>query len=862
MGEVFRARDTTLGRDVALKVLPDNLAHDADRIARFRREAQMLAALNHPLIASIYGIDDSGVAPVLVLELVEGLTLAERISAGPLPLGESLSIALQVTEALGAAHERGIIHRDLKPSNIKLRPDGTVKVLDFGLARALEPAAGGVEPAAQATVTSPAVTAFGVILGTAAYMSPEQACGQAVDRGVDIWAFGAVLFEMLTGARPFDGSDPAQTIASVLRSEPDWARLPGGTPESIRRLLRRTLEKDRRRRLADIRDARLDIGDAQYEPVTPPGPRPARMPRTERLAWLGALAVVSTIAAALFLTRGTITVTRPERRVEIVTPPTTDPTSLALSPDGGHLAFVGVSQGRTEVWVRNLQSGAAQPLRGTDGASMPFWSPDSRSIAFFAAERLRRVSLDGSAARPLGVAIIGAGGTWNRAGNLLFPMVPDSVLYRLSQDGGQPVPLKMPPVQQTGGHRFPRFLPDGSHFLFFIVEARAVFIGSTDGSAPRRLLDADAAAVFVPPSEILFVRGGVLNSQRFDTSSLQLDGEPSPLAAGIAVSPIGVAAVTAADDGTIAYRSGSGAQERQLVWFDRSGTTVGTVGKPDASGPGNPALSPDGREVVFGRGVEGNADLWIADVERGIPTPLTRQPLPDVAPVWTPDGRAIVYSAAAAPGIFQIRTKPTASDADGSLLPGRPPIQGFPMHYSHDGRYLLYRAFGAPLSNWDIWAAPLPGDRAAVQVASSESDERTAQFSPEARLIAYESNKTGQYEIYVRPFLAPGPSVPVSSGGGSQPRWRRNSAGGEWELFYLSADRRLMSARVLAAKGQDISIARPRELFSIPVSSTVQGGTFFEYDVSPDGQRFLVSAFVERPAAPISLILDRRTRPR
>jgi Tol biopolymer transport system component len=853
MGEVYRARDTTLGRDVALKVLPDNVANDGDRTARFRREAQILASLNHPLIAAIYGIEDSGATPVLVLELVEGVTLAERIAAGPLPPGEALTIAQQIAQALEAAHERGIVHRDLKPANIKLRPDGTVKVLDFGLARALEPSS-DLASGALATVTSPAVTAFGVILGTAAYMSPEQACGQTVDRGTDIWAFGAVLFEMLTGARAFEGSDPTQTVASVLRSEPDWSRLPPDTPESIRRLLHRCLEKDRRRRLADIRDANLEIDDASRGASTPTAASGGGIRAHERLIWMAGLGVAAAAAIGLVLTGATPPPARPEQRVEIVTPPTTDPVSLAISPDGRHLAFVAVSEGRTRLWVRNLETGAAQPLRGTDGVSFPFWSPDSQSIGFFASERLFRIRLDGSAPRSLGSIVIGTGGTWNETGTILTPMVPDSQLYRLPADGGQPESQTLPPP--PGGHRFPCFLPDGRHFLFFVAESRAVFLGSLDGAAPRHLLDADASAVFAPPSDVLFVRDGVLYAQRFDLTRLAVDGPPVSLASGVAISEgSGAAAISASRDGTIAYRTGSGAQDKQFVWFDRSGKRLREVGKPGSQL--NPALSPNGRQIVFTRGVGGNTDVWISDVYRGIPSPLTRQPLPDIGPIWAIDGRSIAYAAAnTSRRAFEIMTRSIGTEAEPARLLEQP-LQGFPMHYSHDGRYLLYRTRTAS-GRWDIWARSLFEKRDPIPVATSpDYDQRVAQFSPDSRFIAYESNETGQFQIYVRPFKPGAASKPVSAGGGSQPRWRRDGKE-NMELFYVAPDSRLMSVAIRVLAGDELSIGQPVALFSAPIMSSVQGGLSFEYDVSADGKAFLVNTFVEHPPVPISLILNRR----
>ena len=863
MGEVYRARDTTLGRDVALKILPEALARDPDRIARFRREAQILAALNHPLIASIYGVEDSKSTPVLVLELVEGSTLAERLTTGPLALDEALPIAHQIAQALEAAHEQGIIHRDLKPSNIKLRPDGTVKVLDFGLARALDPASKLQESESAATVTSPAITRIGVILGTAAYMSPEQARGLTVDRGADIWAFGAVLFEMLTGARAFDGDDPTQTVAAVLRADPDWSRLPPGTPESIRRVLRRCLERERRRRLGDIRDARLEIEDAQSgrsdrTVSAAPGSR-----RRERLLWIAALALVSAVAGVWTATRGAaLPSPPPERRVELSTPPTSDPTSLAISPDGEKVVFVAFAEGRSMLWVRLLESGSARPLRGTDGATFPFWSPDSRSIGFFGSEKLRRIDLDGSAPKVLGPAVIGLGGTWSRDGVILFPMVPDSPLFRTSERGGAAtIESGFDPKKPAPGHRYPHFLPDGRHVLYFVAESRAVVLGTIDGPERRELFNADAAAVFAPPSQVLFVRDGVLYAQYFDTARFRLEGEPTSLASGIAVHPYGGAAVSASATGSIAYRTGAGTQARQFVWFNRSGVRVGVVGAPDSAGPLNPSLSPDGRRVVFSRTIDGNTDLWITDAERGIPRRLTGEPTPEIAPVWLPDGGSILFSKVLStpstsdiPSGFALHVKPTAIDGEATpLLNTRTPYS-IAMDYSRDGGYVLYRS-SAVKSQWDIWAAPMKGDQAPFPVMQSQFDERTAGFSPDARWIAYESNESGQFEIYVRPFPGPGASARVSTAGGSQPRWRSDST----ELFYVAPDGSLMAVSVkLPQRGSEIALGPPVPLFKILATATVQGGLLHEYDVSADGQKFLVNTFVEQAAAPISLILNRR----
>jgi Tol biopolymer transport system component len=620
-------------------------------------------------------------------------------------------------------------------------------------------------------------------------------------------------------------------------------------------VLRRCLEKDRRRRLADIRDANLEIEDALGGIATVTAAAGAGVRARERWLWIAGLGLTAATALGLLLGRNPPVPVPPEQRVEIVTPPTNDPLSFAIAPDGRHLVFVALSEGRPRLWLRNLESGTEQPLRGTDGASFPFWSPDSQSIGFFASERLLRIRLDGSAPRTLASIVIGTGGTWNEAGAILTPMVPDSPLFRVSAESGQPVPQTVSPEQ--GGHRFPYFLPDGRHFLFFVAELRAVFLGSLDGSSPRQLLDADAAAVFAPPGDVLFVRDGVLYAQRFDATRLEVAGRPVKLASDVATSSVGVAAISASRE-IIAYRTGAAARDRQFAWYDRSGKRLREIGKP-ADSQMNPALSPDGRQLLFTRALDGNNDVWMSDVERGIPMQLTRQPLPDVGPIWAIDGHSIAYGAAVARRAFEIRVKSPTLDAEPSMIRGKP-LVGFPMQYSHDGRYLLYRT-RATDGRWDIWALSVLETRDPVPVATSpDYDERVAQFSPDSRFIAYESNPTGQFEIYVRPF-GPGTAgrpVPVTSGGGSQPRWRRESEG-DLELFYVAPDSYLMSVTIKVGPGDGaIAINQPKRLFAVPIISTVQGGTFFDYDVSADGNRFLVNTFVEHPPAPISLILNRR----
>ncbi|MGH9385770.1 MAG: protein kinase domain-containing protein [Vicinamibacterales bacterium] len=477
MGEVYRATDTKLKRQVAIKTLPPSLAADPDRLARFQREAEVLAALNHPHIAAIYGLEEADGAKALVMELVEGPTLADRVARGPIPLDEALPIAGQITEALEAAHDQGIVHRDLKPANIKVRSDGTVKVLDFGLAKALDPAFGIGHPATSTenspTITSPvhlrqgyggqAVTNLGVILGTASYMSPEQARGKPLDKRTDIWAFGCVLAEMLSGKRTFPGDDVSDVLASVLAREPELAGLPSTVPLSIRRLLRRCLQKDRNERLRDIGDARIEIRDAMSS-TEPEAPGVPVYGNRERLAWIAALATLALALAASLIIGRRVGSVAPEMRVEINTPPTTVPLSFAISPDGRSLAFVATSDGQSQVWLRSLESGAARAIAGTEGAQHPFWSPDNRSVGFFAAGRLRRLDVEGGSVQTL-ANVAGEGGAWNRDGAILFARLGRPI-QRVPSTGGEPVALTG--LAQQGSVFSAQFLPDGRHFLYFV----------------------------------------------------------------------------------------------------------------------------------------------------------------------------------------------------------------------------------------------------------------------------------------------------------------------------------------------------------------------------------------------------------
>ena len=602
---MWRARDTKLNRDVALKVLPDSFANDPDRLARFTREAQTLAALNHPNIAHIHGLEESDGVRALVMELVEGEDLSQRIARGAIPLDEALPIAKQIADALEAAHEQGIIHRDLKPANVKVRADGTVKVLDFGLAKAIEPAGASSANVMNSPTLTARATQLGMILGTAAYMAPEQARGTTVDKRADLWAFGVVLWEMLTGKCLFEGATVSDTLASVLKTEPEWNTLAPTTPSAIRRLLRRCLEKDRKRRLSDAADARLDIEEALTTPsALVEGPIASGAPRGRRV-WMAALAVaaVGIVAMAVPTVRHLRETPPLETRPDIVTPRTDHPEMFALSPDGRQIVFVASGDGSSRLWLRSLATTTAQPLTGTEGATFPFWKPDGRAIGFFAARALKRLDLDDGAVQSLAPVLSGRGGTWSTDDVIVFAPSQTTPLMRVSATPGAVATTATTLGPHQLYHEAPYFLPDSRRFVFSVrgpPEATGIYPGALDGSTPTRLTtsapDFSATGVrYLPPGWLLWTRAGTLVAQRLNVAKAALVGEPVTLADG-------VVAVSVAATGLVAYRTS--ATNRQVTWFDRSGTPQGTVGDPDSSLLAPRVCPSDGRRVVVTRRVQ------------------------------------------------------------------------------------------------------------------------------------------------------------------------------------------------------------------------------------------------------------------
>jgi serine/threonine protein kinase len=851
MGEVYRARDTKLNRDVALKVLPELFGLDPSRLARFKREAQILASLNHPHIAAIYGIEDApGHVPALVLELVEGPTLAERLSSASrlragLPLPEALSIAKQIAEALEAAHEHGIVHRDLKPANIKVRADGRVKVLDFGLAKAAEGDPAREDVSQSPTLTNPALTGFGVVLGTAAYMAPEQAMGQTADARSDIWALGGILYEMLAGKPGFAGETALELLSNVLKTEPDWTALPTETPRSVRSLLRRCLQKDPSHRLRDIADARFQIEDALNEPpgAVVSSPTQARHP-------LGRLWVAVSVAAVLAAAAGVAWSLRQpqgggEVRLEINTPPTADFSSFDISPDGRRLAFAATSDGRSRLWVRSLDALDARPLAGTDGARFPFWSPDSQSIGFFAEAQLKRVDVDSGAVQTLGAAGNALGGAWNKDDVILFTASPGVAISRVLATGGQPYQPNPDAVDRL----FPKFLPNGRHYLYYgSGTAPGIYVGRLDTSETRRILDAEAAA-YVSSGYLLFVRQNTLFGQPFDLDRLELAGKAEIVAQQVATfGERGRGSLSASAAGPIIYRAGGPQIERQLAWFDRSGKEVQRVPGSDWQSGITFALSPDGRRVAFDQNLAGLTDIWVLELDRGVRTRITSEPVFDLSPKWSPDGTRIVFTSGISPAEFDLHVKPVVGSERSERLFRAPGPQN-PQDWSPDGRYVLYRE---EQPKGGLWALPLTGDRKPIRVSETGFDEAAGEFSPDGRWIAYQSNESGRFEIYVQRFPSPQRRWRVSTDGGVQARWRHDGR----ELFYITPSNRLMAVPVqLDVANSTATIGTPVPLFTAPLGGSPQSEINRQYSVSPDDRRFLLDTRLEI-TLPITVILN------
>ena len=862
MGEVYRARDPRLARDVAIKALPQEFSGDSDRVARFQREAQVLASLNHPHIASIYGIEEiEGSSRFLVLELVEGETLAGTLSAGRVALDRALTMARQIADALEAAHAKGIVHRDLKPANIGLTHDGLVKVLDFGIAKTMAP------EDTESAPTLAQVTRAGVVVGTAAYMSPEQARGLPIDKRTDIWAFGCLLYEMVTGRRAFDGETTSDVMVAVLERQPDWTVLPPTMSPRIQWLLERCLAKDPRQRLHDIADARIEIDEALSQPADAIA-LTSRASQRERVAWtvagLSLLALFAMVALNRVGSRDAPAAALPTHTASILLPDDLRPAGpsagrFALSPDGRQLAIVAAdSAGTSRLYIRRLESRAAQPLGGTEGAAFPFWSPDSRFVAFLAQGQLKKIAVTGGEVVTLAEAAFGAPGAWNQDDVILFTPRGNAPLFRVSASSGTPVEATTL-VEATGDvqHSFPFFLPDGRHFLFFVVGGKAgqiaprgVYLGSLDGSSPIRPLVEGATNSQYANGQLIFLRGGVLFAQPFDVERLQLHGEAKPLVTQVQSvdrSASGVTgAFTVSQTGVLAYQSDSRFLT-QLTWFDRRGNRLSTIG--DLGDYTDVALARDGLRVATSvmNPAVATRDLWTFDVARGLGERLTFGPEDDFGPNWSPDGSRVLFSSRRE-GSIHIYEKQSRGSMTETLV-REDDLGKFNPHPSPDGQHLVYVAGGGIIGRSDIWVVSRSEAASARPFVETPFIESQPQFSPDGRWVAFMSNKSGRFEVYVAPFPQGQPETLVSAAGGSLPRWNRNNR----EIFYVAPDGMLTVVDVQSSN-DSFDVGSPRRLF--PIRSRPGRLDAFPYDLAPTGDRIVVNAFVEEQSPPITLIVN------
>jgi serine/threonine-protein kinase len=848
MGEVFRATDTKLKREVAVKILPNVFANDPNRMARFGREAQLLASLNHPNIATIHGLEESEGQRALVMELVEGETLVERLRRGPIPLEECLNLARQIAEALEAAHEQGIIHRDLKPANVKITPSGTVKLLDFGLAKALEgePGTSSASEPSQSPTLSAMATAAGMILGTASYMSPEQARGQKVDRKSDVWSFGAVVYEMLTGRQLFGGETVSDALARVLERQPDWESLPPKTPPSIRRLLRRCLEKNLRKRLQAMGDARLVIEECLEEPAVAWQEIPVSAPPPERyraLPW----GVAALLALALALT---LLILWPAREPPASTVRLNAELSgsslfadvgsaIVLSPDGTRLAYVVGDGNSRKLYTRSLDQLEGAPLSGTEGAYHPFFSPDGKWVGFVTRNELKKVSVSGGAPLTLSQINLSRGASWGADDTIVFAATPGSGLSRIPAAGGTPEPLTAL-AQGEASHRWPQILPGGKAVLFTSHATSSNFddanLEVVDLKTRQRkvLHRGGSYARYLASGHLVYAREATLFAAPFDLRRLELTGSPAPILQGVIHSPYhGSAQFDVSEGGLLVYLGGSAERlQYSMVWVDREGKP--TPLSPDRRTYGEPHFSPDGRRLAVQVHDTGktNVDVWVYDLERGVGTRLTFDESADVAPFWSPDGKRVVFSSDSG-GVFNIYWKRSDGSGEAERLTESQNTQ-YGSSFSPDGKYVAFHQSNAKTAN-DIYVLPLEGERKPELFLGTPFSETEAAFSPDGRWIAYQSNESGSTEIYLRPFPAGGGKWQVSTDGGTYPRWSRTGR----ELFYRKGSG-LMAVSVSSA-GESFVAEKPRQLYEGAFMTLSVGGmTLADYDVAPDGKRFVM----------------------
>ncbi len=882
MGEVYRGYDTQLKRDVALKVLPERFSRDSERLARFRREATVLASLNHPNIAAIHRLEQSGDTVALVMEYVPGETLADRLRreasqseprqswSGPaasesytsgLPLEESLDIARQICDALDHAHEKNIIHRDLKPANVKVTPEGRVKVLDFGLAKAFlaEPDSTPLDSQSPTLPLRIAPTIPGVILGTPSYMSPEQARGKAVDKRTDIFALGCVLYELLTGKQAFTGESLTDILGAVMRAEPDWTELPEATPPAIRALLRRCLQKDAAKRSRDAAEIRIQIeeaGAASSSIATPvvvhaPAPAPRRW---QMYAAVACIAAVIAGIAVWQLRPAPAAFARPVERLAIPLPANTTllpraMESVVVSPNGSNVAYIGGRSGGTpQIFLRAMDALEATPIAGTEGADSPFFSPDGQWIGFFSGQALKKISISGGAALTLGIfAGPPTGATWGPNDTIVFSPTNLSGLVRVSAAGGQPQ-LLTALLPGEFSHRWPQFLPDGKTLLFTVgvsqnYDDAQIAVQRLDSNEHKILLRGGTHARYATTGHLVYHHAGTLMAVPFDQQTLEVMGSPAPIVEGVLASTGGTAQFSVSNFGTLAYIPGTSQSVNvTMVWVDRRGASQPLPAPPHPYRP--PRISPDGRLIAVGIG----SDVWIYDIARDTLTRLTfERNNAATAAYWTADGKRIVFPSDRA-GPTNLFWKPVDGSGPEERLTTSQNVQRASFS-SPDGRFLVFTEID-PKTGSDLWVLPLDGDRKPRIFLQTPFEEGAGQFSPDGHWIAYVSNESGRNEVYVRPFPGPGGKWQVSTDGGSENAWSPKGN----ELFYRTGGQREKMMAVDFQTQPTFAAGKPRLLFEGNYGSNAPLAPGAFYSVSPDGQRFLMTKSPDQPQAALTQI--------
>ena len=857
MGEVYRARDARLGRDVAIKALPAAFATDPERLARFEREARLLASLSHPNLAAIYGLEEVGGARYLALELVEGETLAARLARGPLPVDEALDVARQIATGVEAAHENDVIHRDLKPANVMLATSGAVKVLDFGLAKSSAADRPGSDPSLSAspTMTSPATVA-GVILGTAAYMSPEQARGRAVDKRTDVWSFGCILFECLTGRQAFGGETVSDIVARILQTEPEWASLPGALPERVRALLARCLEKDAKRRLRDIGDARIEIEDVLATRNSARIPMAAAAARPGPAPWLlmAGTAVIAAVAGVFATRQLARPVPANPARFEISAPQSmllvADGQAAMISPDGRTLAMaIQDSSGTGSIWVRRIDELTPRRLPGTDGVRMFFWSPDSRSLAFFANdETLAKIVVDGGTPEKIADTHAARGGAWGKDGTILFAPTSNGGIFRVPANGGTPVQLTRPDsAHGITGHRFPVFLPDGKHFLFSTIPAGedgrgGVCVGSIDGGPAREICRSETGVVYAPPGWLLTSRNAALVAWKFDPGSLEVIGDPivigDPL---VGTGFSGGAVLSASQEGSLAYLTRHDVPLR-AVWCEAS--TGGPIEAPPLAPGlyGLVSLAPDMHHAALTLQVDPTrVDLLLADLDRGVTSRLSQPPELVSACRWSRDGSRIAYMDE------MTRTLRVRSLTDGSTKDFLAEDHAFKRLYGWmpGDQGLLYGRLDAT-TKWDIWMLPLDGGPVKPVLCSPANDE-FADVSVDGKWLCYSTDESGVSEACLAPFATPGLKYQVTIGGGGA----GFSLDGR-RLYFLEAKTPKVYRVATILPGPPVSLGPS----SIAIRTPPEVAS---WDLTHDEKRLLALVPTEKPAPQAVTLLENWT---